>query len=123
MKKRELYHKGIGLLVIVAFIIIALLVLDFGINKHVVTDSTPPKSSSIHKTELFSCYEKNSLFFRCMTLLYCDSLQINGMVLIHLRWFASPQMISGVRTTGTIIKFNRKWQLRYIKAAVLIYLY
>lgn len=63
MKKRELYHKGIGLLVIVAFIIIALLVLDFGINTHIVTDSTSTKSSSIHKSELFSCYEKKLIVF------------------------------------------------------------
>lgn len=63
MKKRELCHKGIWLLVIIAFIIIALLVLNFGISRHIVTTSTSQESTGVQKSELFSCYDEELVVF------------------------------------------------------------
>lgn len=63
MKKRKLCYKSIWLLVIVAFIIFVLSVLNFGVNKHIVTNSTPQESIGVHKSELFSSYDGKLVVF------------------------------------------------------------
>ena len=51
MKKRELDHKGKWLFVIVAFIVIAILVFNFGMNNYIEPKSTSQESTSAHASE------------------------------------------------------------------------
>lgn len=63
MKKRELDHKGKWLFVIVAFIVIAILVFNFGMNNYIEPKSTSQESTSAHASELFSCYGDKIVVF------------------------------------------------------------
>lgn len=63
MKKSELNHKCIRLFVIAVLIAITLLVLYFGMYKHIVPNTVTQETTCIHNSELFSRYGDKLVVF------------------------------------------------------------